>query len=298
MNKGKLRNTLLAGAALLLSSVAPLQAATTADVLFVVDESGSMSGEHGWISNMVTSLDNALGLAGVTNNQYALVGFGGRAPHLAGHTHDVNGTDFGTAAQLATATGSLVLNGGTEDGYSGITHALTNYKFRPGAAVNVILVTDEDRDTIDSSLTFASVLKLLKGQNALLNAVVNSTFGTAQDNNALGIAKSPTQGYYADGAGGYNIGAGGALIGSGSTIKDYVDLALATGGAAWNLNKLRAGGLIADSFTKAFVDIKVGEIIVQPPGGGEVPIPAAVFMFAPALLGFLGLRRRAKATVA
>ena len=29
-------------------------------------------------------------------------------------------------------------------------------------------------------------------------------------------------------------------------------------------------------------------------GTGEVPIPAAAFMFAPALLGFMGLRRRAK----
>ncbi|HHA19654.1 MAG TPA: hypothetical protein ENK70_08120, partial [Methylophaga sp.] len=30
----------------------------------------------------------------------------------------------------------------------------------------------------------------------------------------------------------------------------------------------------------------------------EVPIPAAAFMFAPALLGFMGLRRRAKNTIA
>lgn len=31
---------------------------------------------------------------------------------------------------------------------------------------------------------------------------------------------------------------------------------------------------------------------------GEVPIPAAAFLFAPALLGFMGLRRKAKITVA
>lgn len=35
-----------------------------------------------------------------------------------------------------------------------------------------------------------------------------------------------------------------------------------------------------------------------PVGVSEVPIPAAAFMFAPALLGFMGLRRRAKVTVA
>jgi len=39
----------------------------------------------------------------------------------------------------------------------------------------------------------------------------------------------------------------------------------------------------------------IEEAIAPPP---EVPIPAAAFMFAPALLGFLGLRRRAKNTVA
>ena len=33
-------------------------------------------------------------------------------------------------------------------------------------------------------------------------------------------------------------------------------------------------------------------------GVSEVPIPAAAFMFAPALLGLMGLRRRAKNKVA
>lgn len=37
---------------------------------------------------------------------------------------------------------------------------------------------------------------------------------------------------------------------------------------------------------------------VTPSGLGQVPLPAAAFMFAPALLGFLGLRRRAKNTIA
>ena len=40
-----------------------------ADVIFVVDESGSMSGEHAWIKNMVTSLDSSLTAKGVDQNQ-------------------------------------------------------------------------------------------------------------------------------------------------------------------------------------------------------------------------------------
>ena len=286
----KLRNTFLAGMALLLSAISPVYAATTADIIVVVDESGSMSGEHAWLSSMISTLDTKLISAGVTGNRFALVGFGGSGSHLAGHDHG----GFGNATQFGTATGSLVLNGSTEDGYSGIQHALDNLTARSGAALNVILVTDEDRDTLSgSSNTYASILAALTGKNALLNAVVNANFSdSVQGSGALGI-DSALNSYFADGSGAFNAFTNGSNpSGAGSTEADYVDLALATGGAAWDLKKLRAGGLTAASFTEAFVDIKVAEIIIQPPSA--VPVPAAVFMFAPALLGFLGLRRKAK----
>ena len=63
-----------------------------------------------------------------------------------------------------------------------------------------------------------------------------------------------------------------------STGSDYVDLALNSGGAAWNLNILRSGGTNADSFTASFVDTKVQEITEQPPV--SVPEPGTL-----ALLG-------------
>ncbi len=57
---------------------------------------------------------------------------------IAGMLIDVGGGAFGTAAQFSTATGSLVTSGATEDGWAGINYGLTNYTFRPGAAVNFI----------------------------------------------------------------------------------------------------------------------------------------------------------------
>lgn len=279
------------------------RAATTADIVFVVDESGSMAGEHAWIAGMVSALDTALGGAGVTGNRYGLVGFGasGAGGHaVAGHKELVGGGDFGTAAQLAAATGSLVISGGTEDGYSGLALAFSGYSFRPGAAVNIILITDEDRDILGGSPhTKASILSSFTANGALLNAVVSASFVHNVAPLALlgSNGDDPANvGYKEDGAGGFvkvtdNGGTSNITVGAGAgtTIADYVDLAWATGGAAWDLNQLRAGGLTAASFTKAFVDLKVEEIIVQPPGG-EIPEPATMLAWAFGAVAFGGVR--------
>lgn len=282
---------LIAAALLAVMSILSARAATTADVVFVVDESGSMSGEHAWLGSMVSSLDAQLGLAGVTANRYGLVGFGGGGAGNSGRTILVGGSTFGTAAQFSTATGSLVLSGATEDGYAGINFGLTNYTFRPGAAVNFVLVTDEDRDNTNAGLTFNSILTGLNANGALLNAVVNGSFRTSTNAVSLGHdSATPKNAYVADGSGGFSVTtAGSATSVAGTTINDYYNLALATGGAAWDLNQLRAGGNTAVSFTKAFVDIKVQEIIVQPgvPDGG-----ASWLMVLGAFAAMVSLRRR------
>jgi hypothetical protein len=274
----------VAGLALALSSA---NAATTADVLFVVDESGSMSGEHAWIAGMVSTLDTALTGAGVTGNQYGLVGFGTSSHGPAGqdpHKHAVGGTDFGTAAQLSTAAGTLVASGGTEDGWEAIAYALNNYTFRANAALNVVLITDEDRDNTSGD-TYASVLALLQSKNALLNAVINLTSFSPLGQNA-------TDAYNADGSGGFTTGTPDASFGGdGTTVADYYDMALASGGAGWDLNKLRAGGNTATSFTAAFVDLKVGEIQQQEPSGAPDG-GATMLLLGGGLCALTVLRRR------
>jgi|694.fasta_scaffold16546_2 RHS repeat-associated protein len=236
----------------------------SADIVFIVDESGSMSGLHAWLRDMVDDLDNGLIAKGVGNNRYGLVGFGGGS--VVGRVFDFgSGNTFGNVNEFINISQALQISGGTEDGYNGINTAFTNLTFRPDAALNLILVTDEDRDIVSPELNFGNILLNIENQNALLNAVIRGSFDNATHTEvALGIDANGNS-YLADKNGGYLISSIGNVTGSENTKADYIDLALATGGAAWDLTQLAQGGLTAQSFTKAFIDIKTQEILTQLP---------------------------------
>ena len=66
---------------------------------------------------------------------------------------------FGNAAIAAHGAEALTTVGGAEDGYAGLSGGL-QYAFRPGAAVYLILISDEDRDIVED-LSFADMQEAL-----------------------------------------------------------------------------------------------------------------------------------------
>ena len=231
-----------------------------ADVVAIVDESGSMSGEHRWIGEFISKLEQGLveqNIGEEDPNLYGLVGFERYPREIT-----VGGAKMGLASEFVTAADQLRLYGGTEDGWRSIKHVIDTYPLRDEGARNLILITDEDRD-YTMYISYDAILAQLLANNILLNAVVNARFTCGNGQSALGVDYTGT-GYVADGSGGYTTcNNARATSGFGSTISNYVNLALATSGAAWDLNYLRSGGHWAQSFSSALIDIKVKEIVRQ-----------------------------------
>jgi hypothetical protein len=272
---------------------------TQADVVFIVDESGSMSGEQSFLANTITSLNSALVSKGVTDVQYGVIGYGGSV--VPGDLYDtprlVN--DLTSLATAKSGIESLITSGGFEDGYDAIKFAFDNINFRLGAARNFILVTDENRDdTPGSTNTMSSIASLLSSTSTVLNAILNVSSiedGNGNTTGVIGINNNKDT-YTANGSGGFFTTALGTLNSSSNSL-DYDSLALNSGGAVWDLNVLRQANetnLWNESFSSAFIDIKVQEITTQPPSG-QIPLPAGGWLLLTGLGGLAALRRKRRA---
>ncbi len=242
-----------------------------ADIVFIVDESGSMAMEHAWIQTEVYLLDQALrerGVgAGMRQNMFALIGFG---------RNDINGiggvtlSTLTTPEEFVTAAGKLELSGVLEDGYAGIEFALSSIKSRFATAKQLILITDEDRDLLRTDLSRNDIETLIQDSGYMLNVILNQGYlGDPSDDHAfaLGLGANGTAYVFnASSSSLVSLHKGGVrntspLFSFGNSYEDYATLAHVTGGAAWDLNQLRVQGDVTEAFTTAFTSAKVQEVM-------------------------------------
>lgn len=262
----------LAGAVIALTtSGANAQIAQT-DIIFIVDESGSMGGEHTFLPGFVTNLDTTLAGRGVTQRNFGLAGFGGGGPGNLGRTFNVGAGLLGTAAEFGTAAGNLVLTGAFEDGFSAVNFALNNYPAAaPGASRTFVLVTDEDRDNGNNALTAQTMVNDLNAAGISLVVVVNANIRGTNDEIAIGT--DGTNAFVQNGASVVSVPLG-STAGVGTTDTDYIQPALMTvNGCAADLNQLRGGGDAAAAFAEVFGTCLVAAAVGAPP-----PTPNDLFL--------------------
>ena len=240
-----------------------------ADVIFVVDESGSMDGEQAWIREEVQILDRMLkekGVgAGTRRNQFALVGFSRNNPR------DIFGitlTNLTSSSNFVEAARNLVVTGTAEDGYAAIDYALSNIATRPDTAKQIILVTDADRRNLRFDLDRDVIERRLRERQFTLNVVVNQGYSISEEDGVFALGITRTSGYVLDPfmkrlystVSAADV-TWSSVVSFGTTAQDYVMLALNLNGAAWDLNQLREGGTFAQAFVNVFSDVKVEEMM-------------------------------------
>jgi von Willebrand factor type A domain len=215
----------------------------------VLDRSGSMGEGYDWLADFTLRVDRALGGDASAEHRYGLVEF-------LDTTHLVrfDGGALGDAADVAAALRGLRTGGGQEDGYRALHAALQRFAPMHSQAMNVLLVSNEDRDAVAGALAAQSIAAELAGADVRVDALVNVRFRCDDGREALGMRS---------GGAGYVAGADATELCSGvhpeetipagqTTVADYVELALASGGTAWNIYQAWGPERMLAPFSVAF----------------------------------------------
>ena len=167
MKLKKLLSVAIASAFIGISASA--NAAILADVVWVIDTSGSMGDDIAQIKSRILEFNTAMTNNGI-DAYYGAVRFGGTASLI----QDI--TTFSTFSAAGSAFSLLTANGGaTEDGSAALQTAM-GATFRTNSVRNFILVTDEDDDVTTNRAALAADLAAT-AENELINIIGNPNNG-------------------------------------------------------------------------------------------------------------------------
>ncbi len=149
--------------------------AQKADIVFLIDTSGSMASRLNSVYTNIMLFIDALEIAGI-DSQLGLVLFGQASsdgsPQIVGQ--GLTG-DRGQFAEWVQQINDWTDWGGTEPGFEAIRLAIASYAFRADAQKAFILITDEDSDDLDKTNT----IELILASNVVVHAAVDCEFGNS-----------------------------------------------------------------------------------------------------------------------
>ncbi len=151
------------------------------DIVFIIDESGSMGDDQAEVQARITNIAEQLGFA--VDFQFGLVGFGASFGNPYGGAPRIVLPLTNNLDDFAAAVDSLVANGGFEPGFEATITAMSDpMGFREGAGVCAILISDEDADfSSQAPATRADALAALNARDAVFLGIVNPNFGNTSN---------------------------------------------------------------------------------------------------------------------
>ena len=233
------------------------------DVIVVFDQSFSMEPFRDWLPRMASEIEGDLTRAGFgihqeCRNMYALVGYGRHSPNPLAYTMTLNNQSLvmnSSFADLVSRLPALVYGAHREDGYEAINHALENVPFRKKMSISssheyhveLILISDEDRDVVDQNATRSTIQSKLYSYDARLHVIIDNTLNI-DTVRTLGVSTtgSGQRGYVAVRGNTKRqcavVGLSTAVgLGKGyaKTREHYTELALQVQGSVWDTNQLK-----------------------------------------------------------
>jgi len=167
---------MIATGAIFLGTAMRAEAASFADVVFVIDQSGSMGGEFNWLGAAINSINNSLVTGGVTA-KYGVAGYEVKA----GNADSRNAWQDLTSniTNIVTEVNGVTVYGGTENGYQAADWSANNFSWSGSNYAKVmILITDEANNNRDSysygTLTGEAALDKKMSDDKILFNVITS----------------------------------------------------------------------------------------------------------------------------
>jgi|GEM_PF-2927765 len=143
------------------------------DIVFIMDNSGSMSGEQNAVQNNVYDFIDSLGARSITYN-LGLTRYGQSASNGDPIITNQGSLTSDSAYFKNSIWTQNTIDGGREPGYEAIVTSLNQFNYTQGAKKVLIIITDEDPD--QSNTTMTQALNACVNDEAILFALTLPTY--------------------------------------------------------------------------------------------------------------------------